>query len=148
MDTSLGLGIRAPVASRGTGAMMLVPGRAILDAPGAPPRQSNAGVGSIRIRGANLGSDWEEQLQEWWLQHRRYPEEAARQGEDGTVALHMRLDRYGRVQSVELVSSSGSRWLDLGAEATFRHQKLPPFPPGVREGVADIDIDIEYILIR
>ncbi len=151
MNTSLGSGVepsRSREAERGTGAINLALGRAIRDSNGAPPRDTNAAKGDIVVRGAHVGKDWEELLHEWWLQHGYYPEEAAKHGEDGRVAIHVRVDRYGHVEQVELESSSGSQWLDMGAQATFRGAHLPPFPPSTPEPVADLDITINYILVR
>ncbi len=149
MDTTLGPS-SAPshsrAASRGTGAIDLRLGRATLDSNGEPPRDTSAQAGSIVVRGAHVGKDWMELLHEWWMEHGYYPQEAARRGEDGTVAIHVKVDRYGHVHLVELESSSGSQWLDLGAQATFRGAQLPPFPPSTPEPEADLDITIDYIL--
>ena len=151
MDTALGTGAvpsQSRQAMRGTGAFNLALGRAARKSSGAPPRDTNAETGDIVVRGAQVGKDWQELLHEWWLQHGYYPEEAQRRGEDGIVAIHVRVDRNGHVQLVELESSSGSQWLDLGAQATFRGAALPPFPPSTPEPVADLDITIHYMLIR
>jgi TonB family protein len=151
MDISLGRDAAAAVQKyrqRGSGAIDLTLGRAVLNAPGAPPRDTDAVSGDIRVRGAHVGKDWIELLHEWWEQHGYYPQEAARLGQDGTVALHVRVDRYGRVLLVEMESSSGSTWIDAGAQATFRGANLPPFPPSTPEPVADLDLTISYILIR
>jgi protein TonB len=151
MDTALGTGdlpSTARHAFRGTSAVDLSLGRRARESVGAPPRDTNAESGDIVVRGAHVGKDWEELLHEWWLQHGYYPDEAARRGEDGTVAIHVRVDRYGHVQLVELERTSGSQWLDMGAQATFRGALLPPFPPSTPEPVADLDITIRYILIR
>ena len=122
-------------------------GRAARDSPGAPPRDTSAAQGDIVVRGAHVGKDWEELLHEWWLQHGYYPDEAARKGDSGQVRIHVNVDRNGRVHLVELESSSGSQWLDMGAQATFRGALLPPFPPSTPEAQADLDITIRYILI-
>ena len=99
------------------------------------------------MHGAHVGKDWEELLHEWWLRHGYYPDEAARKGESGQVRIHVNVDRNGRVHLVELESSSGSQWLDMGAQATFRGALLPPFPPSTPEAQADLDITIRYMLI-
>ncbi len=149
MDTSLGpstMPSQSRAASRGTGAIDLRLGRAAQVSNGEPPRDSAAAVGSIVVHGAQVGKDWIELLHEWWLRHGYYPQEAARRGEDGLVAIHVKVDRYGIVHGVELLSSSGSQWLDLGAQGTFRGAHLPPFPPSTPEPDADLDITIQYVL--
>jgi protein TonB len=149
MDISLGRPVAPPPlhTSRGTGAIDLTIGRAVRESNGAPPRDTNAAEGMIHVRGANVGKDWLEQLHEWWERHSEYPQQAAMRGEDGTVQIHLKVDRYGRVQLVEIETRSGSQWLDMGALATFRGQQLPPFPPSTPEPVADLDITIDYILV-
>jgi TonB family protein len=149
MDTTFGAAM-SPVrrAARGTGSVDFALGRAARDSPGEPPREPDAAEGMIHVRGDPVGKDWTEQLEEWWVQHRYYPDQAAARGEDGNVQVHIRLDRYGRVKLVELESSSGSQWLDMGAQATFRGAQLPPLPGGIKEAYKDLDLTIEYILIR
>jgi protein TonB len=118
-----------------------------LNSRGEPPRGGSR-MGSVFVHGAQLGPDWKQLLDEWWAEHRYYPPQAAERGEDGTVTVRVSLDRDGKVYSVELESPSGSQWLDMGALAQFRYQHLPPFPPGTPEDHADLDITIDYILIR
>jgi TonB family protein len=151
IDLSFGDG-QAPSAarnlSRGTGAIDLTLGRAARDSLGAPPRDTTAQDGTIRVRGAHVGKEWLELLHEWWQRHSYYPPQAARLGQDGTVVIHVHVNRDGRVALVELESTSGSLWLDAGAQATFRGATVPPFLPSTPESEADLDITIDYILIR
>jgi protein TonB len=133
---------------RGTGALQLAIGRAARESNGAPPRDTSAAEGMIHVRGNNVGKDWIEQLHEWWLRHSEYPQQAALRGEDGTVQIHLKVDRFGHVELVEVESRSGSQWLDLGAVATFRNRTdLPPLPLSTIGNEADLDITIDYILI-
>ena len=146
MDIALGHAARR--RPRGTGGVDTTPDDADLNSPGEPPRDPDASSANIRVRGAHVGKDWLEQLHEWWEEHSYYPDEAARLLQDGTAQIHVHVDRYGRVHLVELESSSGSQWLDAGAQAVFRNATLPPFPPGTLEPDADLDITIDYILQR
>jgi TonB family protein len=102
----------------------------------------------VRVEGAQVGSDWLASLHEWWDRHSYYPEEAAVAGEDGTVQVHLVVDRDGHVRSVELETRSGSKWLDLGSLAVFRGAQLPPFPLSTPEPRADLHITIQYVLLR
>ena len=115
---------------------------------GAPPRDAGRMDPNIRITGAQLGAGWIELLHRWWNLHGYYPDQAAREGEDGTVGLHLVVDRSGQVTELELVTRSGSQWLDMGAQAIFRGAHLPPFPANTPEPKADIDLRINYVLIR
>lgn len=102
----------------------------------------------LAITGDNLGPDWASLMRAWWEQHKYYPREAAQQGQDGTVTVTVHMGPDGRVQQVELADRSGSQWLDLGALATFRGAKLPPFPWNETRKEAVMNFRIQYILIR
>lgn len=115
---------------------------------GAPPTDTHRPDASIKVTGAQVGSDWIALLHAWWNQHGYYPEQAAQNGEDGIVQIHVAVNRYGQVLRVELTRKSGSQWLDLGALAVFRNAKLPPFPPSTPESQADLDLTIRYYLLR
>lgn len=138
----------APPAARGTGAIDLRPGQAALNSMGAPPPDPGASDSTIRVRGAHLGKDWQELLHEWWARHSYYPAEAARRGQDGTVTIHVHVRRDGKVKLVELETGSGSIWLDAAAQAVFRNAVLPPFLPSTPENEADLDITIDYVMLR
>jgi periplasmic protein TonB len=152
MDLSFGNAVaqpsQLPRGVRGNGAIDFSLGRMARENMGEAPREDKAAEGMIHVRGAPIGKGWMEQLEEWWVEHRFYPEQAAANGEDGNVTIHVRVDRSGRVQLVELESSSGSQWLDLGAQAVFRNQQLPPLPPSMLEDYKDLDINIQFLLIR
>jgi len=148
MDISLGRPVAPPQpVTHGTGALDLAIGPDARKSNGAPPRDTSAAEGMIRVRGASVGKDWLERLHEWWEQHSYYPDQAVLRGEDGTVQIHVRVDRFGRVQLVELESPSGSQWLDAGAQAVFRGATVPPFPPATPEPFTDLDITIDYVLM-
>lgn len=123
-------------------------GPEVRDAVGSPPTDIHRPDASIKVTGAQVGTDWIMQLHEWWNQHGYYPNQAAFKGEDGTVKIHVTMNRYGKVLGVELTGRSGSQWLDLAAVSVFRDATLPPFPPSTPEGRADLDLTIQYILYR
>lgn len=123
-------------------------GAAAANSPGPPPTDVGRSDPSIKVSGAQVGSDWIAMLHQWWEQHGYYPPQAAHAGEDGTVQIHVVVDRYGHVKSVELTGRSGSQWLDLGAQAVFRGATVPPFPPSTPENQANLDLTIRYYLYR
>jgi TonB family protein len=131
---------------RGTIDLGLPPG--LRDSRGKPPPPLGNLDSMARVVGAQVGPGWIQLLHEWWLRHGYYPEGAAEMGQDGTVQLHLSVDRDGRVLSVHLDSSAGSPFLDMGAQAVFRGAKLPPFPPNTPEDRAEVYLTIEYILLR
>ncbi len=98
------------------------------------------------IRG--ISSDYDEELSDWIHAHMYYPQDAAERGEDGPSSVHVVLDRQGHVTSIRLVNSSGSYALDDATQGMFRGATLPPVPPDMSGDTFDIDLTIDYILIR
>jgi len=113
----------------------------------APPDPAKT-EGMIHVRGADVSDDWKEQLYQWWLEHSFYPDEAVRRQQHGTVKLLVRIDHAGHVRMVQLENPSGSQWLDAGAQAVFRGQTVPALPASTTEQDKDIDITIDYVLVR
>ncbi|MFT8244461.1 TonB family protein [Roseomonas sp. BN140053] len=116
--------------------------------PSAPRAAANAMTSQVRIRGSELGADWRGALAAWVNARKYYPEAARRADEDGPAVVRMVVRRDGQVESVELQTTSGSRWLDIGLQALFRGQRLPPFPPGIPDESIILYFTMNYILIR
>lgn len=120
--------------------------------PVMPPPRPAGGQGatdtSLSIRGAELGSDWRAAFREWLERHAYYPQQAAAMGHEGPATVRFKVDRYGKVRSVELIRQSGSQWLDAATLSLLRGRTLPPFPPGTAQDEAEIDLTVNYILRR
>ncbi len=115
----------------------------------APPtRNSNDENAEIQVSGAQVGTDWQRLLHQWWIEHRRYPEEAARRGEQGETVIRFKVDRNGHTSGAQILSRSGSQWLDMQSMATWNNARLPPFPTNTPENEATITVTIDYILIH
>jgi TonB family protein len=84
------------------------------------------------------------QLQAWWDAHAYYPRHASNNDEGGTVKVHLVIRPDGRLFTVNMVESAGSRSLDAAAVAVFRDVFVRPFPAG--EPQADLDISLHYVL--
>jgi protein TonB len=95
-----------------------------------------------------VSDDYGDEIGAWIRRHMFYPEEAARRGEDGPSHVQVVLDRQGQVKSIRLVNSSGSHALDDATEGMFRNARLPPVPPDMTGNSFDVDLTIDYILIR
>lgn len=95
-----------------------------------------------------VSDDYGDEIGAWIRRHMYYPEDAARRGEDGPSHVHVVLDRQGRVKSVRLVNSSGSFALDDATMGMFRNARLPPVPPDMSGNSFDVDLTIDYILLR
>lgn len=142
MDLSFGPAAPRP-AARGS-----VASRAI-DLSPPPERQGPARSDPYAaIRAASASADWNRGLLQFWLRHRYYPQKAAQEGEQGTVTIQLTVNRSGKVEDVEVVSRSGSQWLDMAAVGTFRGAQLPPFTNEMRQDRLTFPIPITYYLIR
>lgn len=141
MDLSFGAAPRS-AAPRARGS------RGIDLALGAPKPGPNKSEAFFDIRAANIGADWAQGLAEYWRRHRYYPQQAAQNGEDGTVVIQIVVNRLGRVESVEIKSRSGSPWLDMAALGTWRNAQLAPLPRENTDATISIALTISYLLIR
>src|SRR5271170_8486912 len=80
---------------------------------------------------ANPGRrDLMRQLQAWWDAHAYYPRHASNSDEGGTVKVHLVILPDGRIWTVDVVESSGSRSLDSAGSAVFLTGFVRPFPEG------------------
>lgn len=100
------------------------------------------------MEGVDVSADWLNLVSAWWRRHSYYPPQAGVNGEDGDVTLHMRVNRDGKVENLELITKSGSQWLDMGALATFRDAHLPPLPADMPEDQIPFHVTIHYIIVR
>jgi len=143
MDLNFGQAASRAPAPRGSSGS-----RAIDFSLGAPKPGPNKSEAFFDIRAANIGADWAQGLAAYWRRHRFYPQQAAENGEDGTVQVVLVVNRLGRVQSVEVKSRSGSPWLDMAAVATWRNAQLAPLPAENTDPTITIPLTINYILLR
>jgi len=153
-------GRSGPSASSAGGRAVSMPGAAPaqpvrLPHPGTldlsfDPRQGGSLTpsSSVEMEGVAVSTDWLNEVTAWWQRHAYYPPQAGLNNEDGDVTLHMRVDHDGRVSRLELVSKSGSEWLDLGALAIFRDAYLPPLPPDMREAQIPFHVTIHFIIVH
>jgi TonB family protein len=85
------------------------------------------------------------ELQAWWDAHAYYPRHASNNDEGGTVKVHLVIPPDGRIWSVDVVGSSGSRSLDTAGDAVFRAGFVRPSPTA-GEKQAEIDLSLHYVL--
>jgi TonB family protein len=85
------------------------------------------------------------QLQAWWDAHAYYPRHASNNDEGGTVKVHLVIHPDGKIWTINVVESSGSRSLDTAGDSVFRGGFVRPF--GTEgEPQADMDISLHYVL--
>jgi periplasmic protein TonB len=81
--------------------------------------------------------------------HQRYPEDARRRQEQGTVLIAFALDRAGHVLSLDIRKGSGSAALDRAAEAMVRAaDPLPPAPPSYPGARVEMVLPLTYDLTQ
>ena len=78
----------------------------------------------------------------------RYPRDAQRRGQQGTVLLRVHVDARGTAGDIDIVSGSGTRSLDRAAVEAVRHWR---FAPAVRNGqpvAGTVQVPIDFTLQR
>lgn len=103
---------------------------------------------SSRTSVHGVSSDYAAEIDAWIQRHLYYPPEAAQNGNSGTTAVHVVLDRQGNVFKVFETSSSGVTELDAATVGMFHGAQLPPVPPDMKDNYINFDVTINYILIR
>ena len=99
------------------------------------------------IASAGADGDYMEMLSEYVETHKYYPEQAGRNGEQGTAVVKVLMARDGTVKDVRLEQSSESHMLDAALESMFRDKHLPPFPDDMREGQKEFTISMTYEIV-
>jgi TonB family protein len=98
-----------------------------------------------QVEPANPGRrDLTRQLQAWWDAHAYYPKHASNNDEGGTVKVHLVILPSGKIWTINVVESSGSRSLDSAGSAVFRDVFVRPFSEG--EPKAEMDVSLHYVL--
>jgi len=85
------------------------------------------------------------QLQAWWDAHAYYPRHASNNDEAGTVKVHLVIHPDGKIWTINVVESSGSRSLDTAGDSVFRGGFVRPFG-AEGEPKAELDISLHYVL--
>jgi protein TonB len=76
----------------------------------------------------------------------RYPDDARREGKEGTVYLQIVVQRIGRIRSYDIVKSSGFQELDDAAVQTLvrANEHLPPFPNEITDHELRFGLPIRF----
>ena len=99
------------------------------------------------IASAGADGDYMERLGEYVETHKYYPEQAGRNGEQGTVVVRALIARDGTVKDVHLEETSESRMLDVALLSMFRGKHLPPFPEDMKENEREFTISMTYEIV-
>ncbi|HEU5046457.1 MAG TPA: TonB family protein [Rickettsiales bacterium] len=79
--------------------------------------------------GQEIIANYGQEISLWLTQHKVYPEDAKRQMLQGTVVVHIRIDRQGRILYSGISSSSGSALIDQAAMAMVHASDPVPAVP-------------------
>ncbi len=100
------------------------------------------------IASPGADGDYMELLSNYVETHKYYPEQAGRNGEQGTATIKAMITRDGTVKDVRLEESSESRLLDVALMSMFRNKHLPPFPDDMKENQREFTITMTYEIVN
>ena len=103
---------------------------------------------SVQVRGAQVGPNWNAAFRRWLDQNLHYPIRAIEEGDSGTVRVRIMARPDGTVTGVRLMGASASPWLNSGTTRPFPGATLPAFPPGADPNGVEVDLTVNYVLIR
>jgi protein TonB len=90
--------------------------------------------------------DYEALLGAWLNAHKRYPESARDNGEEGRAVIRFSVARDGRVTAFAIVRSTGYADLDAALSAMMRNAVLPPFPADMAQASLTVSVGIRFSL--
>ena len=86
-------------------------------------------------------------LQSWLGKHKKYPRRARVRRQEGTVLLHLVIDRDGSLREYRIKESSGYDLLDRAAIAMIeRAQPLPRFPDSLDRTRIVLVVPVQFVL--
>ncbi len=112
------------------------------------PTGSQSSSNFSYVAGARPTGDWLSAFRRWAQARVYYPEEAAREGQDGVAVVMVEVERSGHVRSVRLESSARSPFLDGALVDLFRNANVPPVTSDMPDPVTMMRVQLTYHLIR
>jgi periplasmic protein TonB len=134
-------GLRLPDATQGKRPAPATGQPRIIDEPPPPPPAPDTPVTTSAPIAAASGRDTPVPISQ---PAPRYPNEALRHNDGGTVRVRVTVATDGSVDRLEVAESSGNRYLDRAATEAVRRWR---FQPAVRDGqpvVADVVVPIVF----
>jgi len=127
----------------------------LAQAPQAAPAVSQYSAGQsaaaaampATVPGPDLTANYRAMISAWLEAHKYYPDSARQRGEEGSVGLSFRVDRFGRLLDYTLLTT-GYADLDAGIDQMMRGAQLPPFPAGMTASQIEISVKIRFSLMR
>jgi periplasmic protein TonB len=100
------------------------------------------------MAGPDAAQSYVAMVRAWLERHKSYPDSARQAGEEGRVAVRLRVDRAGDVLGYTLVSGTGYPDLDGGVEGMLRGARMPPFPPELDGTEVELTVTLRFSLTR
>jgi protein TonB len=111
---------------------------------GAGRGLQGSGLGSFG-NGQGPGDDYLNRVRRWLAKYKKYPPEALKRKQEGTVLIAFTLARDGTVLSVDIERSSGVPVIDQSVfEMMRRASPVPPVPPQYTGETLSIALPIRY----
>jgi periplasmic protein TonB len=153
---------RKPVTRQPAKPVMRSPPRGPVSEPAALPTQLATlpdAVGESRnptvqqaaaapVPAPDFAAEYRAMISAWFEAHKYYPDPARQRGEEGTVRLSFRVDRFGRVLDHTLLTGTGYADLDAGVDQMMHGAQLPPFPAGMTMSQIEVAVTIRFSLTR
>ncbi len=96
---------------------------------------------------SNAKANWQGLMSAHLERAKRYPRTAQLRRQQGVSTVHFRMDRQGKVLSVELIRGAGHDILDEESMALIkRAEPLPPPPPEMVGEILDLTVPIQFFL--
>ncbi len=106
---------------------------------------SRIGTASGNVSGVTPSLTYEQRVLLWLKRHGRYPREAFRFRQEGTVLLKFSINRRGQILNYRIAKSSGYYILDEAVRnMMFRSSPVPPMPPEVAQAKLDFTIPVIF----
>jgi protein TonB len=106
---------------------------------------TGAGVGVGDLEGP--GDEYLERVRRWLAKHKKYPAEARKRKQEGSVVVEFVLARDGAVLDAQIERSSGFPLIDEAAlDMLQRASPVPPVPPAYRGERLRIAIPVRFSL--
>jgi periplasmic protein TonB len=106
----------------------------------------NPAPAAARAPAKEITPNYRALLSEWLESHKRYPESAREQGEEGQAVLRFVVERSGRVAEFAVIKSTGYPDLDAALESMMRGATLPPFPADMDQPSIEVSVAIRFSL--
>nr|WP_242519286.1 energy transducer TonB [Halochromatium roseum] len=124
------------------------------DGNGEPSGAGATGHGQGGSDGSGSGNDGQAsasnyygRLATWLTRHKRYPAQARRLRQEGTVKVTFTITRSGRVVSKRIVQSSGHELLDQEVQAMLeRASPMPRIPSSLGRSSLTITVPVAFAL--